>query len=125
MITTTDEIRTTSRISSNIPKLSIKLFHNYYVMQRYCVGIVANVRRYVHVADCFAVAWVFAIVLDVEIFQVHEIIEKCKNHDKQLTHIVRLSSWGYFITSKRSEFITFTQALTKSFTNFSLLSSYA
>jgi hypothetical protein len=27
------------------------------------------------------VAWVFAIVLDVEIFQVHEIIEKCKNHD--------------------------------------------
>ncbi|MCK7535713.1 MAG: hypothetical protein MZV63_34350 [Marinilabiliales bacterium] len=28
-----------------------------------------------------AVAWVFAIVLDVEIFQVHEIIEKCKNHD--------------------------------------------
>jgi hypothetical protein len=24
---------------------------------------------------------VFAIVLDVEIFQVHEIIEKCKNHD--------------------------------------------
>jgi hypothetical protein len=33
------------------------------------------------VADCFAVAWVFAIVLDGEIFQVHEIIEKCKNHD--------------------------------------------
>ncbi len=31
----------------------------------------------------FAVAWVFAIVLDVEIFQVHEIIEKCKNHDTQ------------------------------------------
>jgi len=30
-----------------------------------------------------AVAWVFAIVLDVEIFQVHEIIEKCKNHDTQ------------------------------------------
>jgi len=29
------------------------------------------------------VAWVFAIVLDVEIFQVHEIIEKCKNHDTQ------------------------------------------
>jgi hypothetical protein len=28
-----------------------------------------------------AVAWVFAIVLDVEIFQVHEIIEKRKNHD--------------------------------------------
>jgi hypothetical protein len=28
-----------------------------------------------------AVAWVFAIVLDVEISQVHEIIEKCKNHD--------------------------------------------
>ena len=28
-------------------------------------------------------AWVFAIVLDVEIFQVHEIIEKCKNHDTQ------------------------------------------
>src|SRR5665648_754626 len=28
-----------------------------------------------------AVAWVFAIVLDVEIFLVHEIIEKCKNHD--------------------------------------------
>jgi len=28
-----------------------------------------------------AVAWVFAIVLDVEIFQVHEIIKKCKNHD--------------------------------------------
>jgi len=27
------------------------------------------------------VAWVFALVLDVEIFQVHEIIEKCKNHD--------------------------------------------
>jgi hypothetical protein len=27
------------------------------------------------------VARVFAIVLDVEIFQVHEIIEKCKNHD--------------------------------------------
>jgi len=27
------------------------------------------------------VAWVFAIVLDVEIFQVHEINEKCKNHD--------------------------------------------
>jgi hypothetical protein len=27
------------------------------------------------------VAWVFAIVLDVEIFQVHEIIVKCKNHD--------------------------------------------
>jgi hypothetical protein len=27
------------------------------------------------------VAWVFAIVLDLEIFQVHEIIEKCKNHD--------------------------------------------
>jgi hypothetical protein len=27
------------------------------------------------------VAWVFAIVLDVEISQVHEIIEKCKNHD--------------------------------------------
>jgi len=27
------------------------------------------------------VAWGFAIVLDVEIFQVHEIIEKCKNHD--------------------------------------------
>jgi len=26
------------------------------------------------------VAWVFAIVLDVEIFQVHEIIGKCKNH---------------------------------------------
>jgi len=30
-----------------------------------------------------AVAWVFAIVLDVEIFQVHEIIEKFKNHDTQ------------------------------------------
>jgi hypothetical protein len=30
-----------------------------------------------------AVAWVFAIVLDVETFQVHEIIEKCKNHDTQ------------------------------------------
>jgi hypothetical protein len=30
-----------------------------------------------------AVAWVFAIVLDVEISQVHEIIEKCKNHDTQ------------------------------------------
>jgi hypothetical protein len=29
------------------------------------------------------VAWVFAIVLDVETFQVHEIIEKCKNHDTQ------------------------------------------
>jgi len=28
-----------------------------------------------------AVVWVFALVLDVEIFQVHEIIEKCKNHD--------------------------------------------
>jgi hypothetical protein len=27
------------------------------------------------------VAWVFAIVLDEDIFQVHEIIEKCKNHD--------------------------------------------
>jgi hypothetical protein len=27
------------------------------------------------------VAWVFAVVLDVEIFEVHEIIEKCKNHD--------------------------------------------
>jgi hypothetical protein len=27
------------------------------------------------------VAWVFAIVLDVEISQVHEIIEMCKNHD--------------------------------------------
>jgi hypothetical protein len=27
------------------------------------------------------VAWVFAIVLDVAIFQVHEIIKKCKNHD--------------------------------------------
>jgi hypothetical protein len=27
------------------------------------------------------VAWVFATVLDVEISQVHEIIEKCKNHD--------------------------------------------
>jgi hypothetical protein len=27
------------------------------------------------------VAWVFALVLDVEISQVHEIIEKCKNHD--------------------------------------------
>jgi hypothetical protein len=27
------------------------------------------------------VACVFAIVLDVEIFQVHEISEKCKNHD--------------------------------------------
>jgi len=27
------------------------------------------------------VAWVFATVLDVVIFQVHEIIEKCKNHD--------------------------------------------
>jgi len=27
------------------------------------------------------VAWVFAIILDVETFQVHEIIEKCKNHD--------------------------------------------
>jgi len=27
------------------------------------------------------VAWVFAIALDEEIFQVHEIIEKCKNHD--------------------------------------------
>jgi len=27
------------------------------------------------------VAWVFAIVLDVETFQVHEIIEKRKNHD--------------------------------------------
>jgi hypothetical protein len=27
------------------------------------------------------VAWVFAIVLDVEISQVHEINEKCKNHD--------------------------------------------
>ena len=26
-------------------------------------------------------AWVFATVLDVEIFQVHEINEKCKNHD--------------------------------------------
>jgi len=33
------------------------------------------------VADCFAVAWVFAIELDVAIFQVHEINEKCKNHD--------------------------------------------
>ena len=40
-----------------------------------------NVRRYVQVADYLAVAWVFAIVLYVEIFQVHEIIEKCKNHD--------------------------------------------
>jgi len=29
------------------------------------------------------VAWVFARLLDVEIFQVHEIIEKCKNHDTQ------------------------------------------
>jgi len=29
------------------------------------------------------VAWVFATVLDVEISQVHEIIEKCKNHDTQ------------------------------------------
>jgi hypothetical protein len=28
-----------------------------------------------------AVAWVFATVVDVEISQVHEIIEKCKNHD--------------------------------------------
>jgi hypothetical protein len=27
------------------------------------------------------VAWVFATVLDVEISQVHEIIERCKNHD--------------------------------------------
>jgi len=27
------------------------------------------------------VAWIFTLVLDVEIFQVHEIIEKCKNHD--------------------------------------------
>jgi hypothetical protein len=27
------------------------------------------------------VACVFAIVLDGEIFQVHEIIKKCKNHD--------------------------------------------
>jgi len=27
------------------------------------------------------VAWVFAIVFDVEISQVHEIIEKSKNHD--------------------------------------------
>ena len=40
-----------------------------------------NVRRYVHVAAAWGVAWVFAIVLNVEIFQVHEIIEKSKNHD--------------------------------------------
>jgi len=35
----------------------------------------------VHVAAALGVAWVFAIMLDVEISQVHEIIEKCKNHD--------------------------------------------
>jgi len=29
------------------------------------------------------VACVFAVILDVETFQVHEIIEKCKNHDTQ------------------------------------------
>jgi hypothetical protein len=27
------------------------------------------------------VVWVFALVLDEEIFQVHEIIKECKSHD--------------------------------------------
>jgi len=44
------------------------------------------------------VAWVFATVLDVEISQVHVIIEKCKNHDTQWERPgVQPGSAGWFL----------------------------